>query len=114
MARHSGDTEHERQVVMILNRDMAKTVNEYWTPSDRVLLIKIAGKPYDLNIIQIYAPTSTSSDEDIEKFYGNLEQAKVQCRQQDTLIIMGDFNAKVGEGREDILVGPHGLGIGNM
>ena len=46
-----------------------KTVNGYWTLSDRVLLLKIARKPLDLNIIQMYAPTSTISDEDIDKFY---------------------------------------------
>ena len=37
----------------------------------------------------------------------------MQCRQQDPLIIMGDFNAKVGEGREEN-GGPHGLGIINI
>ena len=75
---------------------------------------KTAGKPLDLNIIQIYVPTSTRSDEDIEKFYGNLEQAKAQYRQQDPLIIMGNFNAKVGKGRQENVVRPHGLGIRNI
>ena len=47
---------------------MEKIVKGYWTLSDRVLLLKIAGKPFDLNIILIYAPpTSSSSDEDIER-----------------------------------------------
>ena len=58
-----------------------------------------------VNIIQIYALTATSSDEDIEKFYEDLEQAR---RNVDSF---GDFNAKVGEGREENIVGPHGLGI---
>ena len=44
----------------MLDQDMAKTVKGYWTLSDRVLLLKIARKPLNLNIIQIYAPTSTS------------------------------------------------------
>ena len=48
----------------------------------------------------IYTPISTSSDEDMEKFYEDLEQTKAQCRQQDTHIIMDNFNAKAGEGRE--------------
>ena len=58
--------------VIVLDKDMAKTVKGYWTLSDEVLLIKIAGKQLCLNIIQIYAPTSTSRDEDIEKFYGKI------------------------------------------
>ena len=50
----------------MLNQDTRKTVKGYWTLSDRVLLLKIVGKPLDLNITQIYAPTSTSNDEDKE------------------------------------------------
>ena len=68
----------------------------------------------DLNIIQIYTPTSTSSDEDIEKFFEDLELAKAECRQLDPLTIMGDFKAKVGEGREENVVGACGLGIRNI
>ncbi|GFO04516.1 craniofacial development protein 2 [Plakobranchus ocellatus] len=55
-----------------------------------------------------------NSDDDIEKFYEELEEAKTQCSQQNPLIIMGDFNAKVGEGREENIVGPHGLGTRNL
>ncbi|GFO12028.1 endonuclease-reverse transcriptase [Plakobranchus ocellatus] len=53
-----------------------------------------SGKPLDINIIQVYAPTSACSDDDIQKFYEELEEAKTQCSQQNPLIIMGDFNAK--------------------
>ena len=43
--------------------------------SDRGLILKIASKPFNLVIIQVYAPTSTSSDEDIEQFYNDLDSA---------------------------------------
>ena len=67
----------------MLNQDTRKTVKGYWTLSDRVLLLKIVGKPLDLNITQIYAPTSTSNDEDKEMLWRSvLEQAKAQCKQQ--------------------------------
>ncbi|GFO39298.1 craniofacial development protein 2-like protein [Plakobranchus ocellatus] len=95
-------------------KDIGKAVKGNWTLSDRIILLKIAGKPLDINIIQVYAPTSACSDDDIEKFYEELEEAKTQCSQQNPLIIMGDFNAKVGEGREENIVGPHGLGTRNM
>ncbi|GFO12223.1 MORC family CW-type Zinc finger protein 3 [Plakobranchus ocellatus] len=79
-------------------------------------LISFLGQPdiNNLNIIQVYAPTSACSDDDIEKFYEELEEARTQCSQQNPLIIMGDFNAKVGEGREENIVGPHGLGTRNL
>ena len=53
---YSGGTELERGVAIsiILEKDMAKTVKGYWTLSDLLSLLKIAGKLLDLNIIQIY------------------------------------------------------------
>ncbi|GFO05640.1 craniofacial development protein 2-like protein [Plakobranchus ocellatus] len=77
------------------------------------IVVKIAGKPVDLDIIQVYAPTANSNDEDLEKFYNDLNTAKTQCKSQDPLIIMGDFNAKVGTDKVDDIVGKHGLGIRN-
>ncbi|GFO13973.1 craniofacial development protein 2-like protein [Plakobranchus ocellatus] len=71
------------------------------------------GKPVDLNIIQVYAPPANSNDEDLEKFYNDLDTAKTQCKSQDPLIIMGDFNAKAGTEKVDDIVGKHGLGIRN-
>ncbi|GFN81560.1 craniofacial development protein 2-like [Plakobranchus ocellatus] len=76
---YSGGTTHERGVGIILDKEIGKAVKGYWTLSDRIILLKIAGKPLDINIIQVYAPTSACSDDDIEKFYEELEEAKTQC-----------------------------------
>ena len=62
---YSGGAEHEIGLAIMLDQDMAK---RYWTLSDTVMFLKTAGKPLDLDIIEIYAPTSTSNDEDIENF----------------------------------------------
>ena len=51
-------------MVVFLDQDIGKTFKGYWLLSYRVLFLKTAGKPLDLDIIQIYSPTSTSSDED--------------------------------------------------
>ncbi|GFO41248.1 craniofacial development protein 2 [Plakobranchus ocellatus] len=85
------------------NSSMAETTRPVW----------IAEKSVDLNIIQVYAPTANSNDEDLDKFYNELDTAKTQCKSQDPLIIMGDFNAKVGTEKVDDIVGKHGLGIRN-
>ena len=92
---YSGGNDHERGVGFILDRQTSLSLKGYWAVSDRVILIKLEGKPLDLDIIQIYAPTSTSTEEDIDAFYLDLEKAKKQCKSQDPVIIMGDFNAKV-------------------
>ena len=62
-----------------------------------------------MNIIQVYAPTSSPSEKAIEKFYEDIETAKEQCKSREVTIIMSDFNAKVGNKREDMTVGSYGL-----
>ncbi|GFO43740.1 UDP-glucuronosyltransferase 2a1-like [Plakobranchus ocellatus] len=108
---YSGGTESEKGVGIIEDQTVSKAIKGHWALSDRVFLVKIAGKPVDLNIIQVYAPTANSNDEDLDKFYNDLDTAKTQCKSQDPLIIMGDFNAKVGTDKVDDIVGKHGRGI---
>ena len=91
----------------------AKSLKGYWPVSDRILLVKLEGKPMNINIIQVYAPTPASSDEDIDAFYEELEQSKKQFKSQDPVVVMGDLNAKVRSGKLDEIVGPHGLGDRN-
>ena len=83
--------------------------------SDRVLILKIARKPFNLVIIHVYAPTRTSSDEDIEQFYSDLDNAHKKVGNQNMTIVMGDLNAKVGNEQDPLLevVGRHGLGSRN-
>ncbi|GFO15828.1 craniofacial development protein 2 [Plakobranchus ocellatus] len=83
---YSGGTESEKGVGIFVDQTVTKAIKGYWELSDRVLLVKIAGKPVDLNIIQVYAPTANSNDEDLDKFYNELDTAKTQCKSQDPLI----------------------------
>ena len=61
--------------------------------SDRVLILKIASKSFNLVIIQVYAPTSTRSDEDIEQFYNDLDSAHKKAESQD-MTILGSRNER--------------------
>ena len=85
----------------------------HWPVSDRILVIKLRGQHFNISIIQVYAPTSQSSESDIDNFYDDLDKAKDHCKSQEIIIIMGDLNAKVGEGRFDNVVGEYGLGQRN-
>lgn len=49
----------------------------------------------------------------MDDFYEHIEMAIKQCKSQKNTIILGDFNAKVGEGRQENIIGPYGLGIRN-
>ena len=61
---HSGGESHERGVGIILDKERAKCVLGYWLLSDRVMLLKLKGIPFNLAIIMVYAPTKESSEEE--------------------------------------------------
>ena len=90
-----------------------KSLLGYWAISDRIVLMKFKGQPFNIAVIKVYAPTSDADDNEIEEFYQKLDTSRAQCRSQEVLIVMGDFNAKIGEGRDEDIVGPYGLGNRN-
>ena len=63
-------------------------------------------------IIQVYAPTNDAHEDDKEDFYHSLQTVIDKVPKRDVLIVMGDFNAKVGSEREgrEREIGPHGIG----
>ncbi|GFO06580.1 craniofacial development protein 2-like [Plakobranchus ocellatus] len=77
--------------------------------SDRVDVDKLVAKRLNQGIIQVYALTSDCEDVEIEKLYEEIEKPKGYLKSQDVLIIMGDFNAKVGHERVEDVVGPIGI-----
>ena len=98
---------------VLLIKQVAKSMVGFHALSDRVWIMKIASKPFKLVIIQVYATTSTSSDdlEDIEQFHNDLDSAHKPAGSQDMTIVMGDLKANVGNEQDPLLevVGRHGL-----
>ena len=76
-------------------------------------MLKIQGKPFNIAIVQVYAPTSASTDDEIEEFYNLLESPIDQVKSNEVLLVMGDLNAKVGQERIGNIVGPCGMGEKN-
>ena len=76
--------------------------------------MKLCTKPAPRSIIQVYAPTRSHDDEVVDSFYEKLQSALEQVKRREICILMGDFNAKVGEGAEPSAgIGRFGLGIRN-
>ena len=65
--------EHKHGVGLLLSNVVARSVIGFHGISDRVIIVKLFSKPFNLSIIQVYAPTSASSEEEIETFYNDLE-----------------------------------------
>ena len=51
--------------------------------------MKIAAKPVGLNIIQVYAPTTSYSDSEMDEFYEEVDQMRRQCRAGEVSVVMG-------------------------
>ena len=86
----------EHGVGFLINKHLAGNIIEFYGISERVagLVVKLNQK-YKMKIVQVYAPTSTYEDEEVESFYEDVEAALNKHKTQFTFV-MGDFNAKVG------------------
>ena len=71
------------------------------------------GKPFNITIIQVYAPTSNAEEAEVEQFYEDLKDLLELTPKKDVLFILGDWNAKVGSQKTPGVTGKFGLGIQN-
>ena len=67
----------------------------------------------EVRVVVVYVPTTDYSDEDVEEIYEQIESCLDNCKGKEYTILMGDWNAVVGEGREGSTFGPFGLGRRN-
>src|SRR6266516_6581215 len=77
-----------------------------------VMRLKIAS--INVLIIQIYAPCVDAVEDEKDRFYERLDQVIGEYRKgRECLVVMGDFNGKVGNNKEEDTVGPFGVGVRN-
>ena len=62
-------------VGILMTAEVAKCLMGYWAVSSRVIVAKLNANPFNITIIQVYAPTSDHSDEEIDEFYEQLDSA---------------------------------------
>ena len=61
-----------------------------------MISVRFQGKPFNIMVIQVYAPSSNAEDADVEQFYEDLQDLQELTPKKDVLFIIGDWNAKVG------------------
>ena len=66
--------------------------------SSRLITIRLRAVPFNITIVQVHAPTSDYDDNEIEEFYDRLQNVIDQTQKKDSLVVQGDWNAKVGRG----------------
>ena len=64
--------------------------------NDRMISVHFQRNPFNITVIQVYAPTSNAEEPEVERFYEDLPDLLELTPQKDVLFILGDWNAKVG------------------
>ena len=73
----------------------------------------LQGKPFNITLIQIYAPTRNAEEAEVEQFYEDLQDLLELTPKKDALFIIGDWNAKVGRQETPGVAGKFDLGVQN-
>ena len=78
-----------------------------------MISVRFQGKPFNITIIQVYAPTSNAEEAEVEWFYKDLQDLLELIPKKGVLFITGDWNAKVGSQETPGVTGKFGLEIQN-
>ena len=77
-----------------------------------MISVHFQGKPFNITVIQVYAPTSNAEEAEVEWFYEYLHLLELTPK-KDVFSIIGDWNAKVGSQEIPRVIGKFGLGVQN-
>ena len=78
-----------------------------------MISVRFQGKPFNITVIQVYAPTSDAKEAEVEQFYEDQQDLLELTPKKDVLFIMGDWNAKVGSKETPGATSKFGLGVQN-
>ena len=77
-------------VAIILNKRVQNAVLGCNLKNDRMISVRFQGKPFNITVIQVYAPTSNAEEAEVEQFYEDLQDLLELTPEKDVLFIIGD------------------------
>ena len=78
-----------------------------------MISVHFQGKPFNITVIQVYAPTNNAEEAEVDWFYEDLQDLLELTPKINVLFIIGDWNAKVGSEEISGVMGKSGLGVQN-
>ena len=78
-----------------------------------MISVRFQGKPFNITVIQVYAPTSNTKEAEVERFYEDLQDLLELTTKKDVVFIIVEWNAKAGSQETPGVTGIFGLGIQN-
>ena len=100
-------------IAIMVSKRALNTVLGCNLKNDRMISVCFQGKPFNIKVIQVYAPTSNTEEAEVEQFYEDLQDLLELTPKKDVLLIIGDWNAKVGSQETPGVTGKFGLGVQN-
>ena len=91
------DKKHEYGVGFLVNKAVTNSVISCTPISSRIITMRLKASPFNITLIHVYAPTSSHDEEETDKFYNQIQSLVDKIPKQDITIVLGDFNAKVGQ-----------------
>ena len=98
-------------VALIVNKRVRNAVPRFNLKHNRVISVCFQGKPFNITIIQVYAPTTNAKEAEVEWFYEDLQDLLELTPPKDVFFIIGDWNTKVGSQEIPGVTGKFGLGV---
>ena len=88
---YCGQESHRRnRVALIVDKRVWNTGLECSLKTDRMISVHSQGKPFNITVIQVYAPTSNVEEAEVEQFYEDLQDLLELTPKKDVLFIIGD------------------------
>ena len=78
-----------------------------------MISVHFQGQPFNITVIEVYAPTSNAEEAEVEWFYEDLQDLLELTPKKDILFIIGDWNAKIGSQETPGVTGKFSLGMRN-
>ena len=83
-------------VAIMVNKRVRNGVLGYHLKNNRMISVRFQGKPFNITVIQVYAPNNNPGEAEVERFYEDLQDLLELTPKKDALFTIGDWNAKVG------------------
>ena len=100
-------------IAFMVNKRIWNAVPGCNLKNDRMISVRFQGKPFNITVIQAYAPTSNAEEAEAEWFYEDLQDLLELAPKKDVLFFVGDWNAKVGSQETPGVTGKFGLRVRN-
>ena len=84
------------RVAIIVNKRVQNAVLEFSLKNNRMISVHFQGKPFNITVIQVYAPTTNAKEAEVKWFYQELQGLLELRPKKDVLFIIWDWDAKVG------------------